>query len=118
MRGAPLTQLPPDGHPLHPAPRFRQLLQCGLAVCLYESLERLWIGNLLRVAPLVAHARLDIARGLFARQPCRDGIAVQPKYPARFFHLHSFLYCGTHPNTQIITVRTRHPVPPPERFLS
>ena len=45
MRLAQFAQLPPDRHPLHPAPRCRQLLHGGLAVVLHEGCELLRVGN-------------------------------------------------------------------------
>src|SRR6185369_4374603 len=118
MRVAEFAQLAPDRHALHPAPRVRQLLQRGLAMVLHEGFELLGIRDLVRMASLIAHGRLDIARGRFACQPRRDGLAMHAKRVACLSHCHSLLAGTNHPNTQILTVRPRHPVPPPERFLS
>jgi hypothetical protein len=55
-------------------PHFGQLLQRGLAMGLYERFERRGIRDLVRVASPIAHFRLHIARGCFARPPRRHGL--------------------------------------------
>lgn len=73
MRVAELPQLPPNRHALYAPPRFGRFLYCRLPTGRHEGFELLGIGNLVRMAPLVASFCLHIARGLFARQPRRMG---------------------------------------------